>query len=91
MAWAHVEPLAGVIRVFADDAKYGDPYVWNASVRYIDDQTVEILGFMIAPKPSAWRAIVEFFSDEGIKAIVYQRKRPDGTTQHKTINIKKRK
>ena len=92
MAWAHVEPIAGVIRVFADDAKYGDPYVWNATVRYVNAQTVEILGFLVAPKPSTWRAIIELFTnDEGIDAIIFQRKRPNGIIQYKTINLKKRK
>ncbi len=89
--WAHIEPLAGVLRVFADGDQYGEPYVWSATVRYLDAQTVEILGIQSAPQPSTWRAIIALFAAENVDKIVFQRKQPDGTWKPRTINVRKPK
>lgn len=87
--WADLEPLAGVIRVFSDDAKYGEPYEWSATVRCLDPRTVEILGIMRAPKPSEWRAIIQLFSTGGMEKIVFHR-RKNGKSITRELTLRKK-
>jgi hypothetical protein len=83
MARAHIEPLSGIIRVFGDHAKYGDPYQWAATVRWLDRETIEICGAMSAPTASEWRAIAKLMRSQSppLKRVLLKRIRPDGTEQ----------
>lgn len=87
MAHAHIEPLSGIIRVFDDDAKYGEPYQWAATVRWLDRETIEICGAMAAPTPSEWRAIARLMRSQSppVKRVVVKRNRPDGTTETRIV------
>ena len=68
---ARIEPLAGVIRYWDDDAaQYGDPYQWVASVRWLAKGEVEILGYIKPLTVNIWRAVMRACKDNGIKRIL---------------------
>jgi hypothetical protein len=71
---AHIEPLAGVIRVFDCGRSYGDPYRYAVTVRWLDRQTVELVGALRAPAPSEWRAIRDALVAAGVARVVMIRK-----------------
>jgi len=54
---AEIEMLAGVIRVWNGDKKYGDPYDWVATVRAMNKNEIEILGYTRPITPSIWKSI----------------------------------
>lgn len=86
MKTAHLQPLAGVLRVFDTNKKYGeDPYEWAASVRWLNDHQVEILGVLKAPSLSQWRAIKQLFMSRNLAA-VFRRVRQDGTLEIKYLS-----
>ena len=70
---AELQPLVGVLRVFPDGGKYGDPYSFCATVHHLDQETVEIIGAMRAPKPSEWRAIRECLRKTRVKMAIFTR------------------
>ena len=71
---AHIEPLAGVVRVFDAGRSYGDPYRFAVTVRWINRQTVELVGAIRAPAPSEWRAIRDALLAAGVSSVVMVRK-----------------
>lgn len=71
---ALVEPLASVVRVGPDNFVYGDPYTFACSIRWIDRQSVEMIGATAAPTPSEWRAMVRKFRELGVKRVLIDRK-----------------
>ena len=73
MTHADLEPLSAVIRVYADGCKHPDPYVWTATVKFINPETVEIIGAMRAPTPSEWRAIMNELARHRIKLLGFCR------------------
>ncbi len=88
--WADFEPLTSVLRVFADGARWGDPYVWSASIRYLDKETIEFLGILRAPKPSEWRVIIEECVKLDIKKVVFYRMK-NGNKVKKELLVRSRK
>ncbi len=84
---ANFEPLAGVLRVFADASKYGDPYQWSATVRFLDIRTVELMGILRAPKPSEWRAVMKLFAGMGVEKIVFHRRKNKDPAVKKEIDV----
>ena len=45
MAKASIEPIAGCMRIWLDETKgYGDPYDAAVTVRWIDKETIEVIG-----------------------------------------------
>ncbi len=70
---ALIEPVAAVIRVVPDEGSYGDPFTFSATLRWVDHQTVELMGALRAPRPSEWRAIVLALRACGATAMVWSR------------------
>lgn len=69
MTWAHVEYFdGGIIRVFDDAARYGEPYLYSMTFKVLDDpQCVEFVGATRAPTFSQLRAIVQELRSRGIR------------------------
>ena len=83
MAHAEFEPHSGVVRVWLDDeAVYGDPMQWSASVRWIDRESIEITGVIGSPLPSVWRAINDECRQLGIKRILIVRYKVGKRSKH---------
>jgi hypothetical protein len=76
---ARIEPLSGIIRVwFRDSDGYGDPYQWVATVRWVDHESIEILGVISSPhnpafSPSLFRAITAEAVRWGAARVGYKR------------------
>jgi len=70
---AKIEHFAGVIRYWDGAAKYGDPYQWVASIRWVDSQTIEIVGITQPPTKEIWLAVKEEARRQGASAVVYTR------------------
>lgn len=83
---AGIEHLSGVIRVWQDGRKYGEPYEWCASVRYITRDTIEILGYTTKVTPSIWKAVITECQRLGIKKIIGVSYR-DGQRREKHITV----
>lgn len=76
MKTAHIQPLSGIIRVFDDKKAYHqDDYEWCGTLRWIDDNTVELLGIIKPPTLSQVRAIKKTCIDMGIEKLIFQRLR----------------
>lgn len=69
----HIEPLAGVLRVFDETSNYGDPYELALTVRYVDQTTIEILGLDKPITPTHWRAIRQHLKTLGIAKVMINR------------------
>jgi hypothetical protein len=85
----HLETIAGILRVFPDGQRYGDPYTWCATVRFLSRDTVEICGALRAPMPSEWRAIREALAAAGVTSAVIVRRRADGSEETHTVELKR--
>jgi len=86
---AEIEPLVGVIRVWALGKVYGDPYEWVATVRYIKKDTVEILGYTKKVTKDIWKAVIKECQYKGITkilAVTY----PGGKRREKWITVPSR-
>jgi hypothetical protein len=81
MKTAHIETIGGVIRVFPEGKKYGDPYEYSAAFRTLAHDKVEVIGILNSPSPSQWRAIKKCLRENGFKTFVITRKREDGSTE----------
>jgi len=86
--YAEIEPLSGVIRVWPDGNKYGDPYEWSASVRWISRDAIEILGYTKPITREVWRAIIATCSKNRIEMILAVRYRA-GLRVEKWIDVEK--
>ena len=74
MDWdCHVEPVASILRVFNPGETYGKPYVFACTMRWIDNETVELCGVDQPPKLSMMRPIGQACADLGAKTIVIKR------------------
>lgn len=69
-----------MIRVLDEGREHGDPYTWAATCRFVDRETVEVLGVAKAPKPSEWKAVLRCLSEVGAETVAYTRHR-DGVMQ----------
>ena len=72
---AHLQLVAGVLRVFVPGKAYCDPYVWCATVQRVDDRTVEFLGVMRAPTSAEREAIKAELARHGITRAVWERRK----------------
>lgn len=82
---AHIEPLTAVLRVFAPGKGYGDPYEFACTVRWLDPETVELLGVDKPPSPSMWWPVADALREMGVKEFVFSRgtrKRRHSTTRN---------
>lgn len=69
---AHLEPLIWVLRVFSDGNNPGDPYVWCATLKKIDEETVEILGVLVGPSLAQIRAIKTAIKAAGFSRAIWR-------------------
>ena len=88
MKSAHLEMIGGIIRVFDEGQKFGDPYEYCITLRTLSHDKVEMIGVTVSPSPSQWRAIYKCLKDHNFKSFVISRKRPDGSTEVKEHQIK---
>lgn len=70
---AKAEPLASILRVFADGNDYGDPYEWVATIRYRTTTEIEITGNIKRPTPQIWKAIALWCKEQGITRVLVVR------------------
>jgi hypothetical protein len=84
--YARIEPLTGIIRVWVDTAKYKEPYEWCATVRYIQQDIVEILGYTKKVTPSIWKAVIKECQRRDIKKILAV-SYPHGVRKEKWIMV----
>ena len=85
---ARIELLAGVIRYWDnEEAQYGEPYQWVASVRWISKDEVEILGYIKPITVNIWRAVMKACKDNSIKRILAVRYQ-DGNRLEKWIPVR---
>lgn len=83
MGVASIEPMVGVVRFWVSaEAGYGDPYDWVATVRWVDPDTVEIVGITKPPTPDAWRAVKLALAEQGVRSIVFYRMRNGQKVKH---------
>jgi hypothetical protein len=93
-AW--LEPISSVVRVGAEGAKHLDDYHFAATVRYLDFESIEVVGVakMSDSQPGItkadWVAMVECFRVNGIKRVLFKRVK-NGTIREKWITIKEKK
>lgn len=87
---AHVEILSGIVRVFAPGKKYGDPYDWAVTVRWVSPDTVEYLGALRSPTRHEIRAMCRELCKLGVVYVLMKRLRPDGTEHVGKVNISKK-
>ena len=71
---AHVEPISGILRVFAEGHEYGDPYEWACTVRWISRRVVELCGVTAPPRPSHLRAMRAELLRFGAEVLVMRRR-----------------
>ena len=64
---AHIEPLASVLRVFGPGKKYGDPYEFVCTLRWLNPETVELVGVMEFPGIHLREPIVTALMEAGAK------------------------
>lgn len=66
-----IQHLSSVIRIwFNKDAEYGDPYDWAATIRWIDNNTIELLGVDKPITKDMWIAMQNAFSEMGIERVL---------------------
>lgn len=83
----NIEPLASVVRVWIDPARgYGDPYDWVATVRWLSQTEVEILGYVKPITRPIFRAVAAECYRLGIRRILTIRYR-NGTRREKWITL----
>lgn len=84
---AEFEMIAGVVRVFLPGKTYGDKYEWSATIRYLDSETVEILGIVRAPTISEWRAVERCCKQNKVKRVMFYRIGKDGSKKKHTREL----
>lgn len=70
---AQFESQTIIVRVFADDCDYGDPYNWVAMATRVAPETLEFAGAMRAPTVTEWRAVMQECKRLGYKSYVIRR------------------
>ena len=68
-----IEGQTTLLRIFSEGQKYGDPYVAVLTLRWIDETTVEALGFHGNMEPSLFKELEQWFKDNGITKVVATR------------------
>lgn len=82
---AHIEPLTGVVRIFADGTGWGDPYEWSCTVRWKSITEVELLGVTKPPTLSQMRALSCKLKEVGVTVVSIRRR---GIERRKTVRCK---
>lgn len=86
-----IQHLSSVVRVWTQEgAKYGDPYDWAATIRWIDKETIEVLGVVKPVTKAMWEALTEAFAEMGIKKMLIVR-HTGGKVRERWLDIKIRK
>jgi hypothetical protein len=86
----HIQHLSSVVRIwFNDDSKFGDPYDWAATIRWIDNEKIELLGVDKPITKSMWMAMQNAFHEVGITSILAMRHTGD-KTRERWIKTKRR-
>lgn len=85
MSKAHIQWLSGCVRVFDNGKDYGDSYDWCATVRILDDTTIELLGVKTAPTKEQIVAISKLFYPLGFINVQWDRKKGD---KERTVKLK---
>ena len=68
---AEFQPRHGDIRVFAEDHRYGDPYVWCSSMQIFSDGKSCEIGPYVGKLPlSAFKAMVVMCRELGIERVL---------------------
>ena len=89
---ADIEPLSACLRVFPADARPGvDPYLFSASVVWVDKHTVELKGVKMDEgnwlSITARRAVFDALRSMGVTHFRMRRVRPDGREKVVTLAI----
>ncbi len=85
-----LQPVSGILRIWNDpDAKYGDPYDWCCTVKWLTETKVELLGVDKPVTPAMWRAIQDALAERGIEEFLAVRKTV-GKTRERWISTKRR-
>ena len=73
---AHLEPVVGILRLYEDGKTFGDEYVWSATLKWVDSETVEICGVDKTVTVEIWKTVRDFFSSNlvQVKYIVIKRR-----------------
>ena len=89
---AHLEPTVSILRIYAEgkNREQFDPYEFSATIKHIDDNTIEICGVDKPVTPSIWRAIHELCQEKGITKVEFDRAAGDRKGKH-TIRESKQK
>ena len=74
MTTAHLEPVAGILRVFSDGKQFGEKYDWSCVVRWLSPTVVELCGAVSAPTPAQWRAIRNVLEAAGVERAEFERR-----------------
>ena len=86
---ADIEPTSGVLRCWDGTVvKYGEPYQWAATVRWLSRESIEILGDVKPVTREVFRAIIKRCAESGIKRILAVRYRA-GQRREKWINVER--
>jgi hypothetical protein len=68
---AEFRPRHGDIRVFTDEQRYGDPYVWCSSMQvFSDGKSAEIGPYEKKISLSVWKALVKMCASMGIERVL---------------------
>ena len=70
--WVHIDwhcEHAGLVRVYSEDAKFGDPYCYAIPFKRIGYDEIEFIGMVKNIKLCQWRAIRRELKAAHIKAI----------------------
>lgn len=79
---ALIEPIAAVLRVVPGDGNHGQPYSFATTVRWVDRQTVELIGAMRSPTLAEAQAIIQALKALGAQRIILRRWRAGKEQTH---------
>lgn len=70
----HIQHITSIIRIWnTDNAEYGDPYEWSATIVWLSDKKIEIIGVDKPVTKSIWIALNNIFYDMGIDEVTFER------------------
>lgn len=82
--YAQLEPVAYALRIYADrKSPPRDPFVASGTVTVGTDRVGSIRGFCMDGGycPDVWRAVNDAFAREGLKAALFDRRKPSGVVR----------
>ena len=87
--YAEIEPTSGILRIW-NNGKYGDPYDWSCTIRWLNPDELEIIGLDKPITKEGYTAALEACKKNGAKRVLirhYHNQEP----QEKWIDLTKRK